>query len=234
MTPQIIVRSDDPDVGPALRSPAMTNDTLLRYLPLAGVGYGALQLAGDLTIGPFPDGHSSTSSLATYYADHHSQVALGGALMSWSVIFLGLFVAALAWRSRSAPAAATVIAVGGAAALAHEEFSASTYSLLGSISTWHNIDPAALQAWHLTGSEFGIAMGQVVFLLGVAAAYVVARAVPAWAAWSALVLAVLHLTPFGFLASMLFLPWAAAAGVHLTIRKPRPAPAEVGEAVVQH
>jgi hypothetical protein len=212
----------------------MTHDKLLRILPLAGVAYAALQIAGDLTIGPFPDGDSSTSALTRYYADHHSQVALGGTLMSWSVIFLGLFAAALACRARSAPLAAAVIAVGGGAALAHEEFSASTYSLLGSISTNSTLDPAALQAWHITGSEFGIAMGQVVLLLGVAVAAFSGRALPAWAGWTALVLAVLHLTPFGFLGSMLFLLWSAAAGVHLAVRRPRDASAESREPVLQH
>lgn len=212
----------------------MTHDNLHRYLPLAGVAYGGLQIAGDLTIGPFPDGHSSTSKIARFYADHHSQVALGGTLMAWSVIFLGLFAAALVWRARGAPVAAVVIAVGAGAAVAHEEFSASTYSLLGSISTWSNVDPAALQAWHITGSEFGIAIGQVVLLLGVAAAGLSSRAVPSWVGWSALVLAVLHETPFGFLGSMLFLLWAAVVGIVFTIR-PVPTPTPEREPVaVQH
>jgi hypothetical protein len=211
----------------------MTHDKLLRILPLAGVAFGALQIAGDLTIGPFPDGDSSTSALTRYYTDHHSQVALGGTLMSWSVIFLGLFAAALVWRARSAPLAAAVIAVGGGAAVAHEEFSASTYSLLGSISTNSTLDPAALQAWHITGSEFGIAMGQVVLLLGVAVAAFPSRAVPAWAGGTALVLAVLHLTPFGFLGSMLFLLWSVALGVHLAIRRPEAAPVDAREPALQ-
>jgi hypothetical protein len=197
----------------------MTNDKLLRILPLAGVAYGALQIAGDLAIGPFPDGQSSTSRLTRYYAGHHGQVALGGTLMAWSVVFLGLFAAALVWRSRTEPLAAVVIAVGAGAAVAHEEFSASTYSLLGSMSTSSTLDPAALQAWHLTGSEFGIALGQVVLLLGAAMAGLTSRALPTWVAWTALVLAVAHLTPFGFLASMLFLLWSAAAGITLALRR---------------
>jgi hypothetical protein len=200
----------------------MTHDKLIRFLPLAGLAYGALQAAGDLTIGPFPDGNTSTTSLTRFYADHHGQVATGGALMAWSVLFLGLFCAALVWRSRGAPVAAAVMAVGAGATVAHEEFSASTYSLLGHISTSSTLDPAALQAWHVTGSEFGIAMGQAVLLLGVAMAGLTSRSLPAWAGWSALVLAIGHLTPFGFLASMLFLAWAAVVGVALVVR---PAPA---------
>ena len=212
----------------------MNHDKLLRVLPLAGVLYAVLQAAGDLTIGDFPDGKTSTSSLTRYYADHHSQVATGGTLMAWSVLFLGLFAGVLVWRARIIPIAAAVTAVGAGAAVAHEEFSASTYSLLGSISTSSTLDPAALQAWHVTGSEFGIAMGQAVLLLGVTLAALPGRAFPAWVGWTALVLALLHLTPFGFLSSMLFLPWSIAVGVYLAARPQRSVSTDRVEVALQH
>jgi hypothetical protein len=197
---------------------AMTDLKLIRILSLAGLAYAALQVAGDLTIGPFPDGNTSTASLSTYYAVHHGHVAMGGYLMAWSAVCLGLFGAVLAWRVRSLPITAAIIAVGAGAALASAEFSASTYFLLGNISTSTHLDPAALQAWHLTGSEFGIGIGQGVLLLGVAIAAVVGRILPAWVGWSAVVIAIGHLTPLGFLASLLFLLWCAAVGLTLSIR----------------
>ena len=52
-----------------------------------------------------------------------------------------------------------------------------------------------------------------------------ARAVPRWLAWPALLLAVLSLLPgpFGFLASLVFLAWTAAAGITLLVaRQSRP------------
>lgn len=233
MTSEISVPADDRRPASALPFPAMTYDKLLRILPLAGVAYAALQVAGNLTIGPFPDGDTSTSALTRYYAEHHSQVATGGTLMSWSVPFLGLFCAALVWRARSTPIAAAVVAVGAGAAIAHEEFSASTYSMLGSISTSSTLTPAALQAWHLTGSEFGIAMGQAVLLLGVTLAALGSRALPAWVGWAALVLAVGHVTPFGFFASMLFLLWSVVVGVYLAVRPERSPVTEPMEVVLQ-
>ena len=191
---------------------------LIRILSLTGVAYAGFQAAGDLAIGPFPDGHTTAAALTRYYADHHSQVAVGGSLMAASVVCLGLFAAVLVWRARSLPIAAAVVAVGGGAAVAHEEFSASTYSLLGTISTSSTLDPAALQAWHVTGSEFGIALGQVVLLLGVALAALAGRALPSWMGWSALVIALGHFTPAGFLASLLFLLWSAVVGLALAVR----------------
>jgi hypothetical protein len=63
------------------------------------------------------------------------------------------------------------------------------------------------------------------FLLMAALAGLAARAVPRWLAWPALLLAVLSLLPgpFGFLASMVFLAWTAAAGITLLVaHQPRP------------
>ncbi len=67
------------------------------------------------------------------------------------------------------------------------------------------------------GSEGSLADGAstFVFLLTAAMAGLAARAIPRWLAWPALLLAVLALVPgpFGFLASMVFLAWTAAAGI---------------------
>ena len=206
---------------------------LIRILSLAGVAYAGFQAAGDLAIGPFPDGHTSSSALTRYYSEHHGQVALGGFLMAVSVVCLGLFAAVLVWRARGLPIAAAVVAVGGGAAVAHDQFSASTYSLLGSISTSSTLDPAALQAWHLTGSEFGIALGQAVLLLGVALAAVVGRSFPSWMGWSAAVIALGLLTPAWFLASLLFLLWSAVVGIVLALRSGPATPSMPRQAELQ-
>jgi hypothetical protein len=198
-----------------------TDDAVARWLPLAGVGFAALQIAGDMVIGDFPDETTSSSKLVSYYASHHGQVGEGGRLMLLGCVFLALFVAGLVVRCRHHFGAAAVIAVGGAAMLAAEVASGSTYTLLGSIGSDHGIDPVALQAWHIGGADFGIGVGTTVFLLGVALAGIVADAVPGWIAWSALVLGVGVLTPtVGFLASMLTLLWALAAGIAVAVRRP--------------
>jgi hypothetical protein len=205
---------DSPVRGP------LTDDVIVRWLPLAGVGFALMQAWGNLTIDKFPDETTSSSTLVRYYATHHGQVQRGGELLAFSGIFLALFVAALVVRCRHHFGSAAVIAVGGAGMLAAEVASGSTYALLGSIGAEHRIDPAALQAWHIAGAAFGIGVASMVFLLGVALAGILGRAVPGWIGWTALVLAVAHLTPFGFFASLLLLPWALAAGIALTLRRP--------------
>lgn len=193
------------------RHPA--RDPLSRWLPLAGVGYGALTLTGDLVIGDFPDEKTSAPALVHYYAQHHADVAHGGQLMILGSVFLGLFVAGLLVRARHSPSAAGVIAIGGAAMMAMEIVSGSTYLLLGAVSTDAHLTPQALQAWHVGGAAFGSSAATTVLLLGVAIAGLVTRAVPRWIAATALIIGLGIMVPgFGFLFSMLSLPWAIVAG----------------------
>jgi MFS family permease len=197
-----------------------TDDSVVRWLPLAGTAFGITQIAGNLVIDKFPDENTSTGTLVRYYADHHAQVQRGGEILALGSVFLGLFVAGLFVRCRHHFGAAAVIAVGGAAMLAAEIASGSTYALLGSIGAEHGIDPAALQAWHITGAAFGIGVATSVFLLGVALAGIVGDAVPGWVGWSALVLGIgILVPPVGFFASMLSLLWTVVVGVAL-VRRP--------------
>jgi MFS family permease len=207
-----------PTADPVRRAP--TDDTVVRWLPLAGVGFAVMQAWGNLTIDKFPDENTSPSALVGYYANHHGQVQRGGEILAFSGLFLALFVAGLVVRCRHNFGTAAVIAVGGAGMLAAEVASGSTYALLGTIGTEHGIDPAALQAWHVAGAAFGIGVASMVLLLGVALGGILADAIPTWIGWTALVLAAAHLTPFGFFASLLLLPWALVVGIVLTVRRP--------------
>lgn len=195
-------------------------DPWARWLPLAGLGYGILTLAGDLVIGDFPDETTSASALVRYYGAHHAQVARGGQLMILATVFLGLFVAGLAARSRRNPSATAIIAIGGAAMMAAEIASGSTYLVLGNVSTDAHLSPQALQAWHVAGAAFGSSAATAVFLAGVALSGFAARATPRWLAATALLIAVGLMVPgFGFLFSMLSLPWAAVAGIVMAVRR---------------
>jgi hypothetical protein len=212
------------DTATLTREPAVTAAAgqAGRLLALAGVVFAALQVAGDLVIGPFPGGEASPARLTSYYATHHAQVATGGTLLGLSAVFLALFGAGLYCRVRGGLhglAFGAVVLVGTTIEVAQQAGSAATYSLLGQFSTEQTLTPAALQAWHLAGAEFGPGTGTTLLLFAVAAAGILARAVPAWVAWPALVLGIAALSPFGFLASMVFLLWAAVAGVALAVRR---------------
>lgn len=192
-----------------------------RWLPLTGVVFAVVAMAGNLTIGDFPDTDTSVSKLTTYYASHHADVGRGGTLLGYSVVFFALFGVAL-WsrvrRSAAAPVIAGAVLLGAALMAADMITSSTAYYTLGQIGGKSTTSPQALQAWHISGSVGGVDADSIVFLLALAAAGVLARALPRWLAWSALLLAVMHFTPLGFLAFLLFYVWAAAAGIALTVR----------------
>jgi hypothetical protein len=204
---------------------------LSRLAPLAGLGYAVLMVAGDLTIGKFPDSGTPVSELTSFYATHHVHVAAGGMIFAWATILLAVFGCALWNRARSAdapPTAAAAVLIGTAAAAVGGIQEASTYWNLGHIGTQTQIAPGALQAWHVAGSEGGLGGGVAILLLAIGVSAIVSRALPRSLAWGAVVLGLLQITPVGFFASLLFLLWAAVTGAVLVIR-PFPGSAVTGQ-----
>ncbi len=198
---------------------------LARTAALGGVAFLAFSAASDLAIGPNPASDAPLAKVTSFYAAHHSQVLAGGVLLAWAAIFFALFGTAAWARIRQAPvhpllagAALAGTAVTTAATLA----AATTYATLGGIGGSRAIAPAALQAWHIMGSQLSLAGngGMMIFLLAAAAAGIAAQVLPRTLAWSALIIGLLQLTPvpIGFLASLLALLWAAVAGIVMFVR----------------
>jgi hypothetical protein len=197
---------------------------LRRIVPLTGVLFAGLTAAGDLAIGPFPDGSTPAAELPRFYAAHGSHVTLGGTLLGWAAVCFAIFAASTWARLRRGPMPAViagVVLLGAAVETMADLNSAAVYQLLGAIGVDPHVDTSALQAWHINGSEFGVGGGTTLFLLGVAAAGIVYRAVPRWMAWSGLVIGLGQFSPWGFLASLVFLLWVAAAGVALSVTRER-------------
>lgn len=216
------------DLNPGTVSPV----TAGRLAALGGLGFAVASIAGDLAIGPFPGPTTPASQLVPFYAAHHAQVLAGGMLLGLSGIFFVPFGLAVWARIRQTPASPLLpgLAVIATTMVALTTLAgAGVYGVLGDVGGQPGISPAALQAWHIMGSDGSLADGAstFLFLLTAALAGLAARAVPRWLAWPALLLAVLTLRPgpFGFLASMVFLAWTAAAGITFLVlgaRQPRP------------
>jgi hypothetical protein len=212
-------------------APPVTPAAIGRLAAAGGVGFLVASIASDLAIGPFPGPDTPPAQLVSFYAAHHAQVQAGGILLAASGIFFVLFGTAVWARIQqmaASPLMAGLTMIATALAAVTTLISAGTYGILGDIGGLHGVDPAALQAWHIMGSDGSLAdsASTFLFLLAVAGAGLLARALPRWVAWSALPLAVLQLVPgqIGFLASLVFLPWVAAAGIHLLfVRRARQA-----------
>lgn len=194
-----------------------------RLTALAGIVFVILDFAADLVIGPFPDGNSSTSTLAKFYAAHHAHVEAGGVLYSLAAIPLVFFGTALWARIRGAalhPAVAALALVGTAVAAVSQFDSGGYFLTVGPVGDKPWLAPAALQALQVGGSSVGYGSqgGAVILLLAVAIAGIAARAFPRSLAWAALVFAVLLLTPVFFLASLVLNVWIIAMSIVLVAR----------------
>jgi hypothetical protein len=207
-----------PDGG----SPPVTAAAIGRLAALGGLGFLVTSLASDLVIGPLPGPYAPPAQLASFYAAHHAQVGTGGLLLALSGVFFVLFGLAIWARIQQAPASpllAGLTMIATTLAALTTLASAGTYGILGDIGGQLGVAPAALQAWHIMGSDGSLAgsASTFLFLLAMAGAGILARVLPRWLAWTALLLAVLQLVPnqIGFLASLVFLVWTAAAGISL-------------------
>lgn len=202
----------------------MNSSRLMRLVPLTGVVFAALALAGNTSIGPFPDENTPIAKLTAFYSTHHAGVERGGVILYWSTLCLAVFALALWVRIRQSsvhPLVAGAALLGTALTAADSFAGAGTYSLLGAVAAKPTLAPSALQALHVTGAGGSPITGDgglMLLLLAVAVAGIGAHAFPRWLAWSALPLALLQLTPFGFYADLVFWLWAAAAGIYMAIR----------------
>lgn len=193
----------------------MNANTLGRLAPLAGAAYAVATIVGDLVVGQFPDSDTSVSKLATFYADHHARVAAGGMVFAWATVLLAVFGCTLWSRARTVrPGVAAAILVATAVAVVADVQEATSFWVVGHVSTESALTPPALQALHIAGSEGGLSTGVAILLLAVTAAGIL----PRWLAWPAAVLGIAQLVPgIGFFASLLFLLWAAVTGVVLAV-----------------
>jgi len=205
-----------------------------RLAPLAGTGFAVLTAAAFFVIGPNPDSDAPTSKITTFYAAHHGQLSLGGILLAYAATVFALFGAAI-WdrirRTGQHSVAAGVVLAGTAVAVAGQLATATTYLTLGDVGNKATTSTGALQALHILGSGLSLATaaGVALVLLAVALAGITARVFPRWLAWPALIVGILQLViPVSFTAFLLFLPWATAASILMTLRtsSPATAPAE--------
>jgi hypothetical protein len=198
---------------------------LVRILPLAGVAYLVLEIAGNGSIGDFPGADTPLAKLVPFYASHHGSIATGGLLLHYGGVALALFLAAVWDRIHESgvhPLVTAAALLGAAVTVAADFAGDSVYSTLGFIGGHEAvITPSALQAWHINGAGGGLTTGDgglMIVLLAVSVAAVAGGALPRWLGWSALPLGLVQLTPIGFYGGLLFWLWAAVTGVYMALR----------------
>jgi hypothetical protein len=201
-----------------------------RLAQLTGILFAVSTAVGFSLMGRNPEPDASISTVTRYWQAHHEHVSAAAIVLAYGGLFFAVFGTTLWSRIRGSglhpligASALVATAVASVGLLAN----AMVYFALGDLATKPNTLPATLQTLHVLGSElsYSIAGGVELLLVTVAVAGIQGRAVPRWLAWSALPIALLQLTPIGFTAFLLCLPWSCAASVAL-VAQPAAVPGE--------
>jgi hypothetical protein len=199
----------------------MSDTGLARYAPLAGVLFAVLTVVAFLIVGDTPDTDASTAKVFAFWKDHDSEGmvssivgALAALALAW---FAGSLRAHLATAERP-PSRLSNVAFGGGLIAATGLFIALNLQF-AIADTVGDVPPIVTQTMFVISDDFffPIVGGLALMLIAAGLVGVRAGALPAWLAWSGIVLAVAGLVlPFPVV--LLVLLWEAVAGIWLFLR----------------
>src|SRR5918999_626041 len=199
------------------------------WTPLTGVAFVIVLILGFIIGGEPPDADSPAQEIVDHYVDSKDSVMAGAALTGVAATLLVFFGGSVRRALRDAEGPGGVLS---AVAFAGTIIIAIGGAIDGTISfalaeRADDIDATAVQALQaLWENDFlPLATGLAVFLLASGLSIVRHGAVPRWLGWVAIPLAILALTPIGFVAFGLGALWVLAVSVLLTLKLRREAPA---------
>jgi hypothetical protein len=199
------------------------------FAPLTGLAFLVLLIISFVISGEPPSADDEVQEIVDHYTDNKDSIEIGAALTIPAATLLIFFAAYLRRVFDAAERAGSVLAL---IPLVGATIIATGAGIDGTISfalaeAADDIDPTAVQAlqalWDNDWMPIGI--GISVFLWGVGLATVRYGGLPAWLGWAALVLAVIAVTPIGFVSFLGSALWILIASVILTLRA-RSAPRE--------
>jgi len=207
---------------------------LARWAPLTGVVYAALFIAAFLAGGNTPDSDASAQHAVSSFASNRTHDRVTVFLVAYATLFAMFFAAALRSYLKERSEGDGLITLGysgmvifviGALTLVGLEFAASDVPA--------KISPAAEQALNVLQDDVFLALlvGTGIFLIGTGLAIVASNALPKWLGWISVPLAVIAVTPLGWIVAIFALPvWAVITSVLMLVRRDAPAPAAVAPA----
>ena len=192
------------------------------WAPLTGVAFLVVVIIGVVVMGQPPDSNHPAAEIANFYRDNESSIQLSAALITLAVLLLIFFAGYLRRELRQAEGEGGVlslVAFSGALVLAVGAAFDATIAFAMADAADH-IQPAQMQTLQaLWDNDFmPMALGTTVLLLAAGLSIVRHRALAPWMGWVAIVLAVIGLTPAGFVAFLGGGVWIAVASVMLALR----------------
>ena len=198
-------------------------------IPLTGALFVALLILSFVVGGEPPDADEPVQEIVDHYVDNDVEIwisALIGGLAAVSLVFFGAYLRKVFSAAEGPGGMLSPLMLVGAAIMAVGAGIDMTI-LVALAEAAEDIDPAAVQALQaLWDNDFvPIAIGIEVLFISVGLATVKYGVLPKWLGWFVLVLAVVGLTPVGFIAFPLGGLWVIVVSVLLAVRaRGTPAP----------
>jgi hypothetical protein len=202
-----------------------------RWAPVTGVVFAVLFVVA-IVAGPnTPDSDASAQDAVSSFVSHRTHDRVSLFLIAYASVFAMFFAAALRSYLKARSDGDGLITLGysgmiifvvGAFTLVGMEFAATDAPA--------KISPAAEQALNVLQNDvfFALLVGAGIFLIGNGLAIVTSAALPKWLGWVAVPLAVIAVTPLGWLVAIFALPiWALIVSVLMLMRQDAPAAAPV-------
>jgi hypothetical protein len=190
--------------------------------PLTGLAFVVLLILSFVVGGEPPDATEPVQEVVDHYVDNKTAIlasTLLGGVAAVALVFFGNHLRNLMRESATSAtilAGAAIVAVGGGIDMT------ISFALAEAAD---DIDPTAVQALQaLWDNDFmPIAIGIVVFLLSAGLSILRTGALPKWLGWVAVALALVGMTPIGFVAFMGALLWILVASIVLAVQGRRAA-----------
>jgi hypothetical protein len=193
--------------------------------PLTGVAFIALVIISGIVMGEPPDADSPVQEIVDHYQDNEDSIYLGafiGVAGMVLLIFFGSYLSSL-FRAAEGPGMLSVLPLVGLSIVAVGGAIDTTISI-ALVEAVDDIEPDGVQALQaLWDNDFiPFVVGSLTFLFSTGLLVVRTGVLPRWLGWVALVLAVVGLTPVGFIAFVGAGLWILIVSVLLTVRARRP------------
>jgi hypothetical protein len=186
--------------------------------PLTGIVFVALAIVAAVIAGETPATDDDPREIVSFYLDNDSEQAWGSVVLALACVALLFFLGSLRRALRAAAGdeggLSTVVLLGGLMIVVGASLFAGIGFTLGDAAD--ELPPSAILTLNALNSDlfFPLAVGTVVFNLGLALAVLRHGGLPRALGWLALVLAIFGLTPLGFfafLATGIVIVWASVA-----------------------
>ena len=175
-------------------------------VPLTGLGFVVLGIISFVVAGEPKSADQPLQEIVDFYVDNKTAVEVGAALGTFAGVLLVFFGAYLRKVLRAAAPGDEILSlVAFSGLLVVAVFSAlDSMILFAAAEAAEDVDPVALQAMQaIWDNDFLVAvLGVELFLWATGIAAIRTGALPKWLGWVMVVLAVIGLTPIGFVAAI--------------------------------